>query len=67
MRPGFLRAGESKQGKMSQDETGDKVLNSKYNCECRKIFGEIEIMKIAPRPVLRSQISATGTIMFYLQ
>ena len=24
----------------------NEVLNSKYNCESRKIFGEIEIMKI---------------------
>ena len=42
-------------------------LNWKYNCESREMFGEIEIMKIAPRPVLLSRISATGTIMFYLQ
>ena len=38
----------------------NEVLNRKYNCESRKIFGDIEIMKIAPRPVpgLESRIQA---------
>ena len=38
----------------------NEVLNRKYNCESRKIFGVIEIMKIAPRPVrgLESRLQA---------
>ena len=42
------------------------VLNRKFNFESHKIFGEIEIMKIAPRPVLWFRILATGTIYYVL-